>query len=195
MPQKLVCALKQKQTAALSTVSDLVKVFDRHKQLTLLPQLVRFTRLGSATETVSVTKPEGSGKASVASNFLYKVPIKPKMSLGCTWLCSCMRSVLTDTMTSMVSSAGLRRSICTFFNCSLRASSSTASVSLVPLQLDLCLPEAPPLEAAGSSPEDEESSAKLTPADTAHFLVDEEGFFRWGVPAVPPKGSCLLACS
>jgi hypothetical protein len=43
---------------------------------------VRFTRLGSATETASVTKPEGSVKASVASNSLYRVPIKPKMSLG-----------------------------------------------------------------------------------------------------------------
>jgi hypothetical protein len=82
MPQKLVRAPKQKRTAALSTVSDLVKVFDRHKQLTLSPQLVRFTRLGSATETACVTKPEGSVKASVASNSLYKVPIKPKMSLG-----------------------------------------------------------------------------------------------------------------
>ncbi len=59
-----------------------MKVFDRHKQLTLSPQLVRFTRLGSATETASVTKPEGSAKASVASNSLYRVPIKPKMSLG-----------------------------------------------------------------------------------------------------------------
>jgi hypothetical protein len=66
----------------LSTVSDLVKVFDQHKQLTLSPQLVRFTRLGSATETASVTKPEGSVKASVASNSLYRVPIKPEMSLG-----------------------------------------------------------------------------------------------------------------
>ncbi len=41
-------------------MSDLVKVFDRHKQLTLSPQLVRFSRLGSA----------------------YRVLIKPKMPLG-----------------------------------------------------------------------------------------------------------------
>jgi hypothetical protein len=34
------------------------------------------------TELVSVIKPEGSGKPSVASNHLYKVPIKSKMSLG-----------------------------------------------------------------------------------------------------------------
>jgi hypothetical protein len=63
-------------------VSDLVKTFDRHRQLTLSPQLVRFTRLGSVTESDSVTKPEGSGKPTVASNFFYRVPIKVKMPLG-----------------------------------------------------------------------------------------------------------------
>jgi hypothetical protein len=82
MPQKLVRAPKQKRTAALTSVSDLVKTFDRHRQLTLSPQLVRFTRLGSVTETESVTKPEGSGKPTAASNFFYRVPIKTKMPLG-----------------------------------------------------------------------------------------------------------------
>jgi hypothetical protein len=82
MPQKLVRAPKQKRTAALTSVSDLVKTFDRHRQLTLSPQLVRFTRLGSVTESDSVTKPEGSGKPSAASNFFYRVTIKAKMPLG-----------------------------------------------------------------------------------------------------------------
>jgi hypothetical protein len=77
-----VRAPKQKRTAALTSVSDLVKTFDRHRQLTLSPQLVRFTRLGSVTESESVTKPEASGRPSVASNFFYRVPIKVKMPLG-----------------------------------------------------------------------------------------------------------------
>jgi hypothetical protein len=82
MPQKLVRAPRQKRTAALTSVSDLVKTFDRHRQLTLSPQLVRFTRLGSVTESESVIKPEGSGKPTAASNFFYRVPIKAKMPLG-----------------------------------------------------------------------------------------------------------------
>ncbi len=82
MPQKFVRAPKQKRTAALTSVSDLVKTFDRHRQLTLSPQLVRFTRLGSVTESESVPKPEASGRPSAASNFFYRVPIKVKMPLG-----------------------------------------------------------------------------------------------------------------
>ncbi len=57
-------------------------MFDQYKQLTLSPQLVRFTRLGSVTESVGVTKPEGSGKPLSASNLVYNVPMKSKMSLG-----------------------------------------------------------------------------------------------------------------
>jgi hypothetical protein len=82
MPQKFVRAPEQKRTAALTSVSDLVKTFDRHRQLTLSPQLVKFRRLGSASDSESVAKPEGHRRSSVASNFLYKVPIKPKMPLG-----------------------------------------------------------------------------------------------------------------
>jgi hypothetical protein len=82
MPQKSVRAPKQKRTAALTSVSDLVKTFDRHRQLTLSPQLVRFTRLGSVTDSESITKPEASGRPSVASNLFYRVPIKVKMPLG-----------------------------------------------------------------------------------------------------------------
>jgi hypothetical protein len=82
MPQKTVPAPKQKRTAALTSVSDLVKTFDRHRQLTLSPQLVKFRRLGSTSESESVVKPEAHRRPSVASNFFYKVPIKPKMSLG-----------------------------------------------------------------------------------------------------------------
>jgi hypothetical protein len=79
MPQNIVRAPKQKRTAALTSVSDLVKTFDRHRQLTLS---FRFRRLGSASDSESVVKPEGHRRPSVASNFFYKVPIKPKMSLG-----------------------------------------------------------------------------------------------------------------
>jgi hypothetical protein len=50
MPQKIVRAPKQKRTAALTSVSDLVKTFDRHRQLTLSPQLVKFRRLGSTSK-------------------------------------------------------------------------------------------------------------------------------------------------
>jgi hypothetical protein len=82
MPQKIVRAPKQKRTAALTSVSDLVKTFDRHRQLTLSPQLVKFRRLGSVSDSESVVKPEGHRRPSVASNFFYKVPIKPKMLLG-----------------------------------------------------------------------------------------------------------------
>ena len=82
MPQKFVRAPKQKRTAALTSVSDLVKTFDRHRQLTLSPQLVKFRRLGSTSESESVVKPEVHRRPSVASNFFYKVPIKPKMPLG-----------------------------------------------------------------------------------------------------------------
>jgi hypothetical protein len=59
MPQKNVRAPKQKRTAALTSVSELVKTFDRHKQLTLSPQLVKFRRLGSVPDSESVAKPEG----------------------------------------------------------------------------------------------------------------------------------------
>jgi hypothetical protein len=59
-----------------------VKTFDRHRQLTLSPQLVKFRRLGSVLDSESVAKPEGHRRPSVASNFFYKVPIKPKMPLG-----------------------------------------------------------------------------------------------------------------
>ena len=82
MPQKLVRAPKQKRTAALTSVSDLVKTFDRHRQLTLSPQLVKFRRLGSVFDSESVVKPETHRRPSVTSNFFYKVPIKPKMPLG-----------------------------------------------------------------------------------------------------------------
>ena len=82
MPQKLVRAPKQKRTAALTSVSDLVKSFDRHKQLTLSPQLVRFTRLGSVPDSDSVTRPEASGRPTAASNFFCRVPIKTKMPIG-----------------------------------------------------------------------------------------------------------------
>jgi hypothetical protein len=82
MPQKFVRAPKQKRTAALTSVSDLVKTFDRHRQLTLSPQLVKFRRLGSTSDSESVVKPEAHRRPSVASNFFYKVPIKPKMPLG-----------------------------------------------------------------------------------------------------------------
>jgi hypothetical protein len=84
MPQKPVRAPKQKRTAALTSVSDLVKTFDKHRQLTLSPQLVRFRRLGSASDSGSdsVVKPEAHRRPSVTSNFFYRVPIKPKMPLG-----------------------------------------------------------------------------------------------------------------
>ncbi len=74
MPQKIVRAPKQKRTAALTSVSDLVKTFDRHRQLTLSPQLVKFRRLGSTSEPESVVKPEAHRRPSVASNYFYKVP-------------------------------------------------------------------------------------------------------------------------
>ncbi len=82
MPQKFVRAPKQKRTAALTSVLDLVKTFDRHRQLTLSPQLVKFRRLGSISDSESVVKPEAHRRPSVTSNFFYKVPIKPKMPLG-----------------------------------------------------------------------------------------------------------------
>jgi hypothetical protein len=82
MPQKSVRAPKQKRTAALTSVSDLVKTFDKHRQLTLSPQLVKLRRLGSASDSESVVKPEAHRRPSVTSNFFYKVPIKPKMPLG-----------------------------------------------------------------------------------------------------------------
>jgi hypothetical protein len=82
MPQKFVRAPKQKRTAALTSVSDLVKTFDRHRQLTLSPQLVKFRRLGSVSDSESVVKPEAHRRPSVTSNFFYKVPIKPKMPHG-----------------------------------------------------------------------------------------------------------------
>ena len=82
MPQKFVRAPKQKRTAALTSVSDLVKSFDRYKQLSLSPQLVRYTRLGSVPDSESVVRPEASGRSTAASNLFYRVPIKPRMPIG-----------------------------------------------------------------------------------------------------------------
>jgi hypothetical protein len=71
MPHKIVRAPKQKRTAALLSVTDLVKVFDRHKQLILSPQLVRFTRLGSASlsDSENISKPEAGKFPAALSQF------------------------------------------------------------------------------------------------------------------------------
>ncbi len=83
--------------------------------------------------------------------------------------------------------------ICTWMSsiCFLRAATSARRTSLVLFQPVFRVVRAR-FTPFMSSPEEVESSTKLHPADLVPFLQEEDGFFRLGVP---PKGSCLLACS
>lgn len=63
-------------------MQELRKAFDRHRQLTLSPQLVKFSRLSSISNSECTVKPDVSRRPSSYSTPIYRVPIKPKMPIG-----------------------------------------------------------------------------------------------------------------